>query len=886
MSNLSGMDIAGDNMDVDPDDEATDAIRDLNLGPTDTDTLCLSYKDLSLYQELGRGAFGVVYAGSLYGSPVAIKMLHTNISNKEEFIHEINVMRRLRHPNIVLFLGATVQPDPLCIITELVGRGALMKIIEDQNEIIDRERILRYSLDIARGMNYLHHCGVIHLDLTPNNVLVTENYVCKVGDFGLSKVMSSAASVTNKGGGTVIYTAPEVYKGERIRTKVDVYSFAICLWQLYYRKLPYEDMHQHAICFNVVANNMRPELQPNNPPPYQDLMVRSWSLVPRDRPSFDMIIKELEALQGQVKKEDNAVASRRSSGAPKITTGVGGDRPKDVQDWTEEDVVNWAEERKLNWAAEIFQANDINGKVLLTLTDDDMKELGIKSFGWRRSLVLEINQLIDGPTKSSDLSAAVDSRSTVAMDKPEICLDDVEKFEKGHAFCKITPPENITCDRCEDHFYEFDRVYKCKSCNMVLHKECWSEDQDSCPFPVQPPTSTPSSPPSSGGRVPMSPEDSQDALFPKQGEAIRSVSFGGSPSSDKKLAAQQAANAPTRQRSVGKGLGTVGRKRTSSVGQTSDQKPSPYSPLTGSTLASGSIISTGGMMYTGPAITGASGMSPAGVPAHGQHGRRESAPSEQGGHKEDKEWKRYSNVMSSFLKRLVPENKEARGKQPQTSQQQHHVQAQTKQADKQRVKEKLEMILGQVLMAKKEGMTDFDNKRYEFSYMKFKAAAEGTRNLCVEMLQKSTGKPFQPFDNGTPGPAPRPGPPGAPPGLGPTGPMAWESLDRMFSDPANMPYRPTDSEEDNFVIFATMVRTKMEVALNESSMLVNPEYSFIERSNIIKDAFDFVLATAEIIPERAPHTPEPRRGSTNESSFTFRPAEEMFLPSNLKVDHF
>jgi serine/threonine protein kinase len=55
-------------------------------------------------------------------------------------------------------------------------------------------------------MNYLHHSGVIHLDLTPNNVLVTENYEAKVGDFGLSKVMSSAASVTNRGGGTVVYT--------------------------------------------------------------------------------------------------------------------------------------------------------------------------------------------------------------------------------------------------------------------------------------------------------------------------------------------------------------------------------------------------------------------------------------------------------------------------------------------------------------------------------------------------------------------------------------------------------------------------------------------------------------------------------------------------------
>jgi serine/threonine protein kinase len=89
------------------------------------------------FPQLGRGGFGVVYQGSLYGSPVAIKMLHTNVSDSEEFIHEITVMRRLRHPNIVLFLGATVSPDPLCIVTELVSRGALMKEIEHPEKPLD-----------------------------------------------------------------------------------------------------------------------------------------------------------------------------------------------------------------------------------------------------------------------------------------------------------------------------------------------------------------------------------------------------------------------------------------------------------------------------------------------------------------------------------------------------------------------------------------------------------------------------------------------------------------------------------------------------------------------------------------------------------------------------
>eukprot|EP00126_Sphaerothecum_destruens_P014426 Sdes_comp25045_c0_seq1m22650 len=176
------------------------------------------YKNLKFGKELGRGGYGIVYSGSYFGSPVAIKKLFLNVSESifAEFHKEVSVMRRLRHPNVLLFIGASTEPDPLCIITELGEKGSLESVLK-QTPISWATR-LKYTLDIARGMNYLHHASVIHMDLKPSNVIVTHQDVCKVGDFGLSKIIScESMSVTNQGGGgTVVYTAPEVFRGDRI----------------------------------------------------------------------------------------------------------------------------------------------------------------------------------------------------------------------------------------------------------------------------------------------------------------------------------------------------------------------------------------------------------------------------------------------------------------------------------------------------------------------------------------------------------------------------------------------------------------------------------------------------------------------------------------------
>eukprot|EP01134_Creolimax_fragrantissima_P005717 CFRG5717T1 len=840
------------------------------------DNLQLRYSDITTGKELGRGGFGVVYSGSLYGSPVAIKMLHTNVQDNDEFLHEIDVMKRLRHPNIVLFVGATVSPDPLCIITELVSRGALMKIIEDKKETLGSREIFKFALDIARGMNYLHHSGIVHLDLTPNNILVTENNNCKVGDFGLSKVVSGKTHNEQTNGGTVVYTAPEVYKGERIRTRVDVYSFAVCLWQLYYRKMPYENMNQHAICFNVVAYNKRPEFDPNNMPPFADLIKSSWDGTARLRPTFDQLIHQLEALQRNLIKKPvrarsdigtftrtsfyNKVGSEKGrSGANGGAGGVGDKETSllgDPNTWSVKDVVKWVENLDTNIkdVDEIMTINGITGKVLLSLTDEDMVALGLNKFGDRRGLQIELVRLVEQVNnKGYSLSAYLYTHHgaiavpTVPQPKiPRVDLSRANVHINGHACIYIVPDvednARTLCSVCEDEFQDFERIHKCLSCNLLLHKECASVHE--CSSPSAPPEQKPEK------SWPDITIDNQNIkpvqpLAPHAGKQLQSQAI-----------ATRSPFATRRQ--------MTGNRRSSSYSKlrpSSKEKPPASSAFTfgNPSSAASAIVSTGGGMYTpsngtsecsttsGLNSTRARfrGLSDAANKCYQSTGGQmytsftgdvndslenevQSTHARFTGHtgatqgsdrKEEKDWKRVTNVIAEKW------NKIAKGDSLEKRR--------LREERILRVQENVEKMLGQVLLAKRESMIDYNNKRFEQSYLKFKASGEAIRRLADVSLASSVGKPFR--NNNEP----------------------WASLNRFFTEPDRIPYREAGDEDDDYVVFVTMVRVKLEIALQESSMLLNPELSFQERSDAMRRALDFVLATEDILVDvDPPVTPE------------------------------
>ncbi|KAJ6891667.1 integrin-linked protein kinase 1 [Populus alba x Populus x berolinensis] len=152
--------------------------------------------DFSNSNIIGKGSFGEILKASWRGTPVAVKRILPSLSDDrlviQDFRHEVNLLVKLRHPNIVQFLGAVTDRKPLMLITEYLRGGDLHQYLKEKGALSPSTAI-NFALDIARGMAYLHNEPnvIVHRDLKPRNVLLVNSNAdhLKVGDFGLSKLV-------------------------------------------------------------------------------------------------------------------------------------------------------------------------------------------------------------------------------------------------------------------------------------------------------------------------------------------------------------------------------------------------------------------------------------------------------------------------------------------------------------------------------------------------------------------------------------------------------------------------------------------------------------------------------------------------------------------------
>lgn len=293
--------------------------------------------DLELGEGLGTGSTSEVYRGSWHGTDVAAKvLLHQNMQQDarwaSRFRRELDVLLELRHPNLVLFMGATTLSRPLTMVSELCEGGTLFQLLHNQPSLrLSWAQRLKAVVDTAKGMNFLHRRRVVHRDLKSLNLLLASKVSSsedlpwvKISDFGLSRHLPAhaqvaadasgggvvgsrcsfpaefCASMMTGGLGTCLWMAPEVLSGSICyNEKVDVYSYGIVLFEILCRRVPFDGSGlQEPIAVAVaVSAGRRPDTRcvpADCPLELRKAMECCWVQEPERRPPFDQILEKLK----------------------------------------------------------------------------------------------------------------------------------------------------------------------------------------------------------------------------------------------------------------------------------------------------------------------------------------------------------------------------------------------------------------------------------------------------------------------------------------------------------------------------------------------------------------------------------------------------------------
>lgn len=304
------------------------------------ESLLVDPRLLFIGSKVGEGAHGKVYEGRYGDSIVAIKVLNRGSTTEERavlesrFIREVNMMCRVKHENLVKFIGACKDPL-MVIVTELLPGLSLRKYLNRlRPKQLELNVVLSYALDIARAMDCLHANGIIHRDLKPDNLLLTANQESvKLADFGLAREETLTEMMTAETG-TYRWMAPELYSTVTLRlgekkhynNKVDVYSFGVVLWELLTNRMPFEGMSNLQAAYAAAFKQERPTIPDDIAPDLAFIIQSCWVEDPNLRPSFSQIIRMLNKYlftlapptpppQQQLPESDTNQAASTSNGA-------------------------------------------------------------------------------------------------------------------------------------------------------------------------------------------------------------------------------------------------------------------------------------------------------------------------------------------------------------------------------------------------------------------------------------------------------------------------------------------------------------------------------------------------------------------------------------------
>ncbi|XP_053700194.1 ephrin type-A receptor 7 isoform X3 [Synchiropus splendidus] len=261
---------------------------------------------IKIERVIGAGEFGEVCSGRLKlpgkrEVSVAIKTLKVGYTEKQrrDFLCEASIMGQFDHPNVVHLEGVVTRGKPVMIVIEYMENGSLDSFLRKHDGQFTVIQLVGMLRGIAAGMRYLSDMGYVHRDLAARNILVNSNLVCKVSDFGLSRVIDDdpAAVYTTSGGKIPVrWTAPEAIQYRKFTSASDVWSYGIVMWEVMsYGERPYWDMSNQDV-IKAIEEGYRLPAPMDCPPGLHQLMLDCWQKDRAERPKFDQIVGILDKM--------------------------------------------------------------------------------------------------------------------------------------------------------------------------------------------------------------------------------------------------------------------------------------------------------------------------------------------------------------------------------------------------------------------------------------------------------------------------------------------------------------------------------------------------------------------------------------------------------------
>ncbi|PZN28631.1 MAG: serine/threonine protein kinase, partial [Proteobacteria bacterium] len=239
-------------------------------------------------ERIGKGAFGtvVLVEDTVVEEQLILKFLNPNVAQDEEmmkrFVHELRYSRKITHKNVIRIYDFLYMRGNYAISMEYFPSHTLSSEIVNEKPL-PLERAVKYGCDIATGMTIAHQAGIVHRDLKPANILINDEGLLKIVDFGVAAAHKEGDTQLTKTGyviGSPKYMAPEQILGKKVDERADIYSLGVILYEMVTGVPPYSRGDHMSVMYQHVQGKARhpAEVNPALPKPLADLVVKAMAV--------------------------------------------------------------------------------------------------------------------------------------------------------------------------------------------------------------------------------------------------------------------------------------------------------------------------------------------------------------------------------------------------------------------------------------------------------------------------------------------------------------------------------------------------------------------------------------------------------------------------------